>query len=195
METVPTEAEAEEMTDVVVIDTETTSKYPEQAKILEVAAVIVRGGIIEDRFYNSLVNPGMEHLRGAEASLAVNGLKKEEIAAAPAEKLVKEHFARFIESTRLPVTSYNVHYDKVVLNTNEWAGLEFDWSECIMLAAQGIMGRKGALPFRKGDYKFPNLNEAGSFFGVGSGSHRAIEDARTAARVWIEICKMRAAQK
>lgn len=178
--------------DIVVIDTETTSKYPEQAKILEVAAVIVRNGLIEDRFYNSLCNPGLEHLVGAEDSLAVNGLKKEDIAAAPEEKLVKEHFVRFIVGTKLPVTSFNVHYDKVVLNTNDWATLDFDWGECIMLAAQGIMGRKGALPFRRGDYKYPNLNEAGNFFGAGKGSHRALEDARAAAKVWIEICKMRA---
>jgi len=181
--------------DVVVIDTETTSQYPERAKILEVAAVIVRNGIIEDRFYNSLSNPGLEHLVGAEGALAVNGLKKEEIAAAPEEKLVREHFSRFIADAKLPITSFNVHYDKVVLNTNDWATLDFEWGECIMLAAQGIMGKAGALPFRKGNYKYPNLNEAGSFFGAGAGSHRAIEDARTAARVWIEICKMRAAQK
>jgi DNA polymerase III epsilon subunit-like protein len=183
------------MTDIVVIDTETTSQYPERAKILEVAAVIVRNDLIEDRFYNSLVNPGIEHLVGAEGALAVNGLKKEEIAAAPAEKLVREHFVRFIADAKLPITSFNVHYDKVVLNTNEWATLELEWGECIMLAAQRIMGKAGALPFRKGDYKYPNLNEAGRFFGVGSGTHRAIEDARTAAKVWIAISKMLAAQK
>jgi DNA polymerase III epsilon subunit-like protein len=54
-----------------------------------------------------------------------------------------------------------------------------------MLAAMRVIGAAGALRRRTtGDFKWPTLDEAASFFGVSRvACHRALDDARTAARV------------
>lgn len=62
-----------------------------------------------------------------------------------------------------------------------------------MISAMDLMDAEDALPRRDdGSVKFPNLREAASFFRVKSTpSHRAIDDCRTAADVYIEILRRR----
>jgi DNA polymerase III epsilon subunit-like protein len=182
------------MTVLIVVDTETTSRYPDKAKVLELAAVVIRDGIIQPECFETMSNPGVEALEGAGEALAVNGITKEEIARAPMEEKAKEKFRAFLSQSRgTKLTSFNIWYDRNVLNNGEWVPEGWEWGDCIMLAATGVMGKAGALPYDrwKKEYRWASLVKATEFFGVETkASHRALGDALAAAEIWLKIMKI-----
>jgi DNA polymerase III epsilon subunit-like protein len=181
------------MSVLIVVDTETTSKYPGSAKILAAAAVVIRDGVIQPERFSTMSNPGLEALDGwdAKEALAVNGITREEVAAAPPEDEAREKFKEFLKKYEgAELTSFNTHYDKNVLNNNGWLPDGIVWSKCIMLEATRVMGDAGALPLAqwKNEYKWASLKAAAEFFGIERGrSHSALDDALTAAGIWISL--------
>jgi len=178
----------------IVLDTETTSKYRQKARVLQIAAVVDRYGKLVDKF-SSYSNPGPDVLADPDiaASLAVIGITIEQISKAPPERRVKNRFAKFLaKCPRATLTSFNVDYDRTVLHTGGWPGAEHKWGPCIMLAAQKVMAAADALPhLPNGGYKLPTLDEAAQFFlkDIQPRKHDALEDAILAHRIWKEATK------
>ena len=176
---------------VIVIDTETTNRYPSAARILEVAAVVIKDGVLQPEYFCSMSNPGAEAVENTDEARLVNGITKEEIAAAPLEDEVRAKFTEFITKYQgATLTAYNVHYDRIVLEKNGWLPTDWHWGECIMMVATEILGREGRVPFMqwKQEYKWASLSQAMDYFGVKHNTaHRALDDAMAAAEVWLKM--------
>jgi DNA polymerase III epsilon subunit-like protein len=176
---------------LIVVDTETTDKWPSQARILEAAAVVIKDGAILPEYFSSMSNPGAEAVENTDEARLVNGITKEEIAAAPLEAEVRAKFTEFITRYEgAPLTSYNIHYDRIVLEVSGWIPKDWRWGKCIMMMATEVLGREGQVPFLrwKGEYKWAGLAQAAAFFGVERRTaHRALDDAIMAAEVWLKM--------
>jgi DNA polymerase III epsilon subunit-like protein len=176
---------------LIVVDTETTNKYPSQARILEAAAVVIRDGVLLPEYFSSMSNPGAEAVENTEESRLVNGITKEEIAAAPLEDEVRAKFTEFITRYEgASITSYNTHYDRMVLEGNGWLPAGWRWGRCVMMMATEWLGREGRVPWQawKREYKWASLTEAAHFFGVERRvAHRALDDAIMAAEIWLKM--------
>lgn len=179
---------------LIVIDTETTSQYPNQALILEVAAVAVENGKITNQF-TSMVHRTDSELVGAEQAMAINRITRAELQNAPEPAFVRELLHDFIRLNHgEAITSFNVEYDRTVLYGNGWLVIGVQWGECIMLAAHAIMQQAGVLSWnnRYQKYSWPSMAAAATFFDIENPrSHRALGDALTAAFIWLEILRRR----
>jgi DNA polymerase III epsilon subunit-like protein len=175
---------------LIVIDTETTHRYPERALILEAAAVVLVDGKITNQF-TSLVHRRDDELAGAEEAMAVNGITRDMLQGAPEPAYVRGLLHDFISVNHgQELTSFNVQYDQTVLYVNQWEVPGVPWGKCIMLEAADWMGRCGALPWntRYGNYKWPSLMEAMLFFKIEPlRQHRALGDALVAAQIWMKM--------
>lgn len=89
--------------DYTVFDLETTGIRPNYDVIIEISAVKVRDGRVEDTF-SSLINPGRRIPYGATA---VNGISDEMVADEPELKFVFPKFIEFIGEDIL--VGHNIH--------------------------------------------------------------------------------------
>ena len=97
--------------DYVVFDLETTGLSPVTDQIVEISAVKVKGGVVEDTF-STLVNPGRPI---PAAASQVNGITDAMVADAPALKAVWGQFLAFIGDETL--VGHNIHsFDMKFLN-------------------------------------------------------------------------------
>lgn len=179
---------------LIVIDTETTSQYPDRALILEVGAVAVENGRITNKF-TSMVHRRDDELVGAEQAMAFNRITREEVQDAPEAMFVRELLHDFIRLNQgEALTSFNIEYDRTVLYGNGWLVIGVPWSECIMLAAHSIMQQAGVLSWnpKYRRYSWPSMAAAATFFDIENPrAHRALGDALTAAFIWLEILRRR----
>ena len=178
---------------LIVVDTETTDKYPSQARILEAAAVVIKDGVLLPEYFSSMCNPGAYAVENTDEARLVNGITKEEIAAAPLEAEVRAKFTEFITRYEgAPLTSYNTHYDRIVLEVSGWIPKDWRWGKCIMMTASEWLGREGVVPWLswKHEYKWASLTGAAHFFGVERRiAHRALDDAIMAAEIWLRMTR------
>ena len=89
----------------VVLDLETTGLSPADNTIIEAAAVLVRGGVIVDRF-QTLINPGSPldpFITG------LTGITDEMLADAPSVERILPAFLDFVGTD--PVVGHNVAFD------------------------------------------------------------------------------------
>lgn len=181
----------------IYVDTETSGLKSPDSCILEIAAVLLdnEGGEID--VFASLVNPGEEALALASPeALSVNGLTLDDLRKAPPQTMVAEQFKTFVG--RYPearIHAFNNGFDAWFLARFPWSVQSTRWGECVMLASMASMEKSGALDrFQDGNVRWPRLEAAAKFFGVPyARGHRALEDARAAARVHTEILKDRIA--
>lgn len=97
--------------DYVVFDLETTGLSPVTDQIIEISAVKVKGGVVEDTF-STLVNPGRPI---PAAASQVNGITDAMVADAPALHTVLGQFLAFIGDGTL--VGHNIHsFDMKFLN-------------------------------------------------------------------------------
>jgi DNA polymerase-3 subunit epsilon len=177
----------------IVLDLETTGLRAYRDHILEVAAVVLDGRNEEIDRFSTLVHPGAEALRGAEpAALAVNGLGEAALAGAPVTDQAAKDLRAFLDRHKpFRLHAYPNEFEQAFLVRTPW-NLADPWGECLMQASMGLMGED--LPrLPDGRIKRPRLAEAAAFFGVSTEekAHRALVDARTAARVWAGILASR----
>lgn len=182
---------------IVVWDTETTGLPRDSwAAVCDLGAVLVdRSGEIIGEF-QCLVLPEVLDER-ADFALSISGLTPDLLRAdglTVQGALERVGIWRRAADPDVPSyhTAFNVGFDKPMMGR---MGIDFqDWGPCIMKVAQAEMGKAGALPrFSSGAYKFPKLSEASAFYGVvqEEPAHRALSDARTAARIMVEIQRRR----
>lgn len=179
----------------LVIDTETTG-LPREAwtRPCELGAVLlgVDGQITSE--WSSLVNVPCP--MGADRALELTGITREEIAAAPPPAEVERAFQAWRATqgaSDVEITSYNVSFDAPMM-ARLWPSLG-PWGPCVMLTATRVMDRAGALHrWESGEPKWAKLEEAARFFEVPQeeGAHRALADARVAAKILVALARVRA---
>jgi DNA polymerase III epsilon subunit-like protein len=176
----------------VYLDVETTGLDRQYHSVIEVGGVAVSRDGAELACFGSLVNPGDWAMRNSEPrAFEVNEIDPKEVRAARPIHLVAVDFSKWLCDHLGVLHAFAVEFDQGFLSVDPWK-VGHRWGECIQQASRNIMARHGALPIRYGKPKLPRLTEAAEFFGVTVvRSHRALDDARTTARLHTEILRRR----
>lgn len=159
--------------DFTAVDLETTDNDVGGAEIIEIAAVRVRGGAVVDEFAE-LVRP---RGRISEGATAVHGIRDADVRGAPPFDQVWPLFREFCGTDTI-VAHNGYDFDFPVLNRLVKAsGDRFDLCTFdTLLLARSLIATSCALP---------NL---ATMFGVQPGrSHRALDDTRTLAQVFVKL--------
>jgi DNA polymerase III epsilon subunit-like protein len=157
-----------EFRDFTVIDLETTDTRIDEAEIVEVAAVRVRDGIARDELC-MLVRPRRPIPAGATR---VHGITDRDVAHAPPIESVWPRFAEFCGSD-IVVAHNGYQFDFPLLR--RLTGAEPCTYDTLPLARE----------LHAGSAKLADL---AARFGIDAGvSHRALDDARTLARVFLAL--------
>ena len=91
---------------MIILDVETTGFNPKRDKIIEVAALKLKAGKIEDQF-STLINP----LKPISTSISrLTGLTQADLKAAPSFQEIEDKLFRFMRGHR--IYGYNVAFDK-----------------------------------------------------------------------------------
>lgn len=173
------------------VDVETTGIKSYSAHVVEAAAVAADESLVEIDSFHTMANPGEEAIALASPeALEVNRLSPDDIRRAPAAAEAAAAFRAFL--SRFPgaqIHAFNNDFDLWFLAREPWKIPSRSWGECVMRAAKDVMGEANALKrFPDGKSKWPSLQEAAKFFGIPlEQTHRALEDARIATKVYREI--------
>jgi len=162
----------------IVIDVETTGlSVRSGGRVIEVGAVAVESGIITGEF-ETLIDTGAAI---SYAAWRVHGISEAMLAGKPAPADVWPQLLDFIGNANL--VAHNASFDSAFVR-HELAllghGLPNPWHCTVRLARR----RLPQLPNHKLDTVYRHL------FGslpTGAKRHRALDDARMAAKIWIEI--------
>lgn len=163
---------------IIVVDTETTG-FPgsEWAEVIEIGAVVIdRDGDERDTF-ECLIHPVVMDWR-IDAALKVNHLTRDMLTrmGLPPDE-ARALFGKWVREMGTPfITAYNVPFDRAMLDRGQYAeGLR--WCTCIQRASRDYMGMS------------LKLGEVAEWFGadIAEPAHRALSDARTAARVMVAL--------
>ena len=164
--------------DFTAIDIETTGKDLDGAEIVEIAAVRVRDGRIAETFA-SLVKPDVPITAGA---VETHGIRATDVSMAPRFPDIWPKFAAFCG-------------DDIVVAHN---GYEFDF-KILDRMVRGLGKRLelctyDTLPLARDLFRTSRkLSELARVLGIDFGtSHRALDDARTLARVFLELGGLKA---
>lgn len=90
---------------LVAIDLETTGLDPKKERIIEIAAIKVKDGVIVDRF-ETLIQPGRQL---EERVKEITGIQNEDLMGAPFIKNVLDELEIFLED--LPLLGHSVLFD------------------------------------------------------------------------------------
>lgn len=161
---------------VIVIDFETSGMSPEQGdRAIEVGAVLLRDGLIGDRF-QSLINPGFMVTREIEG---VTGISNSMLSNAPSAEDVMPQLASFIGTH--PLVAHNASFDQKFLEA-EFALLgkqrRYQFG-CTLKIARRIYPD---LP----NYKLETLINL-KRLATGGQFHRALADAEMTAALWLQM--------
>jgi len=159
--------------DFTAIDLETTDKDTGTCEIVEISAVRVRDGVVVDEF-TSLVKPRVPI---ADAAAEVHEIRAVDVASAPHFELVWPTFRAFCG-------------DDVIVAHN---GYEFDFRVLTRMLKPMRMRfdlcTYDSIPLARDLYPTSRkLTELARKFGIDPGrSHRALDDARTLAQVFVKL--------
>lgn len=164
----------------IAVDVETTGFSPSRGdRVIEIGAVVIKGGRTADEFH-SLVNIKR---RIPPPAAAVHGITEEMLAGRPGPEAVFPQFRKFIGSGVL--VAHNARFDVRFLSYElARLGLELDNRHLCTLE----MSRKRYPRLR--DHRLETVYR--HLFGSipeDSALHRALDDARMTARVWMEMMK------
>ena len=158
---------------LVVLDTETTGRS-KRAEVHEIGAVLlgIDGSVLDG--FEGQGCPNNLRLKGIGYALEVSGLTVKKLAArtTPIAEVLAAFRAWWLGCGSPPCTAYNLPFDRRLLAQSGLDDLR--WGEDIMRIAK----------LASGEDSFP-LKDAGPYYGVATGqqTHRALDDARLAARV------------
>jgi DNA polymerase III epsilon subunit-like protein len=178
---------------VIVVDTETTGLMEHAwAEVIEVGAVLMDAEHGELAAFSSLIMPS--HIPpGAAEALRVNGLTREHLDAAPVISEVRPAFGAWRNAWGgWPLVSWHLPFDE---HFWPWPGAWAPATSCLQRRAAEPMARAGLMVPRPNRRRFevPSMAEACAYFRVQQvgAAHRALDDARTAARLWMALEKRR----
>lgn len=171
--------------DFVIFDLETTGLYAEEGdEIIEIGAVRVSSLEIQEKTFQSLVNPGRSI---PEAASAVHGIRDKDVAEAPRIEAILPDFLKFCGSSIW--VAQNARFDlSFVLKTMKKMGLVFRQSfVCDTIGISKIL-----FPYETRH----NLDVMMARMGIPKSGdrHRSLDDCRYTAQVLIEFIKLLANQ-
>ena len=159
--------------DYVVFDLETTGTSCENDQVVEISAIRVKGGQIEEEF-STLVNPGMPIPFWASQ---VNGITDDMVEDAPKFETALSDFLEFVGD--LPLVGHNIHtFD-----------LKFIYRDCKLYFGK-IPGNDyvDTLPIARmylPDIPHHTLSDLAEHYGIDSdGAHRALCDCRMNQKIF-----------
>ena len=173
------------MSAVLILDCETSGLSPQNAGIVEVAAVAVIDGEVAGSWV-SLTWPGYEHLSRPEhwavltnVSRIYAGLLLDAPDVSEAAWELRRWATGILGELPLSATSFNVGFDRAFIAAHAAPLQErLAWQDCLMERARRAL----SLP------RWPSLATACEALGVEqSGEHRALADAMSAAKLWLAL--------
>ena len=163
--------------DAVVLDTETTGLDTGVARIVQIGAVQVRGGVIcDEAALDLLVDPGMPI---PPASTAIHGISDDMVAGAPGFADAFDQLNGFVGDAL--VVGHAIGFDLAIFKRQAAeAGLDFrPWPSLDVRLLAEIAGP--ALPGT-------SLEKLAAWLGIGiAGRHTALGDARATAEILIGL--------
>ncbi len=163
--------------EAVALDTETTGLDTGKDRVLQVGAVALSGGALDDgETFERLVDPDMPI---PPASTAVHGLSDEDVRAADGEGEVLPALMRWI-GPRV-VIGYAIGFDLAMLKA-AYARLGLAWRPCRSLCVRQLAAVAGLRPAN------PSLDTIADRLGIAiDDRHRALGDARAAAAIYAAL--------
>lgn len=159
----------------VVFDVETTGLSSVTDKITEIGAVKIKDGRIAEQF-STLINP--QRKLTLENTL-LTGITDDMLKNAPLFDEVAGDFYRFCDGAVL--VAHNAKFDMGFLNS--YADMTHYYFEHEVMDTWNIATKK----VRLNDYKLSTL--AKHYGVINDAAHRALSDAFTTAKVFLELCK------
>lgn len=162
----------------VIFDTETTGLYYDLDRIIELGAVKIENGVITEGFH-TMIDPEREIPEGASA---VNHITDDMVRGQPKIEEVLPDFFKFTRGAAL--VGHNVEFDVKFLQyaaRKNGYFFENEHLDTMELARENVKG-------------LPNLQQktVAAHFGIDVGSaHRALDDALTCAKIFMEILKIK----
>lgn len=167
---------------IIVVDTETsTYAHDPRSSILEVGLIVIQNFEIVAN-YSSLVRPKYPLGDWAEKALEITKLDKKVLEHALPANEVWVNIVGWLKEFK-PIESvyaWNVTFDKKAFSNTFSHTDVLPWGECLMRMAS---------QHKRGNRKGYALKEASKDYGIEfcSEQHRALEDARVAAEIFIRI--------
>lgn len=160
-----------------VVDVETTGLSANFNRIIEIAAVRVSDGKVQEEYFHSIVNP-MEEV--SLFILALTGIPRDEIIAAPSIEQVFPGFLQFLGEDSIFV-AHNAKFDMSFINQElkryYWKPISNPVIDTVTLARQKVPGLRS--------YSLQSLIY---HFGFDhKKNHRALDDAKITARLLINL--------
>ncbi|MEJ7758418.1 MAG: UvrD-helicase domain-containing protein [Gemmatimonadaceae bacterium] len=158
--------------DFTAVDLETTGKDIAQAEVVEIAAVKVRKGHVEDEFH-SLVKPRVPITEGA---FAVHGISAGDVAESPFFEEVWPQFREFC-GPDIFVAHNGYQFDFPILRrmAESLSGSDFCTYDTLVLARELHSGSA-------------RLVDLARYYGIETGqSHRALDDTKALARLFLVL--------
>ncbi|MBV9258478.1 MAG: GIY-YIG nuclease family protein, partial [Ktedonobacteraceae bacterium] len=163
--------------DFVVVDTETTGLRPGPDRLIEVAAMRLRGGKVIDSF-QSIINPGR---RLPPFIVKFTGITQEMVADAPTAKEILPDFFQFIDDATL--VGHNLGFDINFLSYEArllGKSCALDGLDTILLARRFLPGLKR--------FKLDMVAEHLKIRAINR--HRALGDVEVTAAVFLRILEI-----
>lgn len=164
---------------VVVLDTETSGLPNEpRASVVEIGAISLSDNGEYLGAFSSLVKPLHPLGEWSKVAMEINCVPEKLLGIAPSANdawLAFVHWMGLFKPVK-SVLAYNVAFDRAMM-IRSWPQAEYlPWGPCLMQAARKALGGKGHL----------KLVVAAKELGieVDGTAHRALADAKTAAKVW-----------
>lgn len=154
--------------EVVVIDTETTGLDQTRDQIIEIAACILKGPQVVDRF-QTFVDPGFPI---PEEISELTGITDADVKGKPDPSLAVELFSQWADGRDL--VAHNAGFDRgVVMRQAVPGAITGEWLDSLAMA-------RIILP-RMRSHRLKDLAEA---FGLPKSTHRATDDVEATAQLW-----------
>lgn len=170
----------------VAFDVETTGLYPQRGdRIIEIGAVSLEDGNVVEEFH-SFLNAGKTIPKTVQR---IHGITREMLTGKPGPEEVIPRFMTFISNSVL--IAYNAKFDMNFLRC-ELARLGRSLPNRYLCALEIIRKAYAELP----NYRLETVcKHLFGDFAEKTRRHRAIDDARLVARIWLEVERRKVCQE
>lgn len=152
--------------DYCVVDTETSGFSPDTSKLLEIAAVKVRGGHVVEEFSTLVRN------RTTQKAMEVNHITPDMLKTAPNQEDAVAAFRAFVGNDVL--VAHNARFDKSFIDCV--SHLPNEWIDTLAVSRMFYAGEGNKLADMCKRYGVPYANE-----------HRALDDCRATHACWLAL--------
>lgn len=160
--------------ELVILDFETTGLSADYDRVIEVGAVIVRGGQIIDSFAQ-LMDPGQSI---PPFITSLTGISPAMIKGQPSPKTVMPRLKTFMGNR--PILAHNASFDRRFLHA-EMARANLQVENPMLCSL--LLSRRLLL-----DVKNHKLGTLAAYFNIETGrAHRALDDVKVTAEVWAQL--------